>query len=204
MILGSCTYLLSLCHSAPDTGYQNIYVDYLTATSEAEAAKILDGNSTALLSAVNDSSHLYSGLAEILYEKYADGIFLEYTPLPEMIITNKSIIISDKIDTTLFTPYIIIYPNPTDGMTFIEYNFEYTKENGMEYLLDVLGKSHVEDCDNGTLNLFSPDSKILFNMQLVQSAGIAVIDLSSYPAGTYLVEVLDCIGNASSLKIIKY
>ena len=143
-------------------------------------------------------------MAEVLYEKYADGVFLEYTPLPEMAISNKSMIVSEEPDATLFAPYIAIYPNPTDGMVFVEYNFEYSKESGIEFLLDVLGKPHVEDCDNGTLNLFSPDSKILFNMQLVQSAGIAVIDLSSYPAGTYFVEVLDCIGNASSLKIIKY
>lgn len=181
----------------------NIYVDYLTATSEAEAAKILDGNSTALLSAVNDSSHLYSGLAEILYEKYADGIFLEYTPLPEMIITNKSIIISDKIDTTLFTPYIIIYPNPTDGMTFIEYNFEYTKENGMEYLLDVLGKSHIDNCSNGTLNLYSSDLKILFTHNFNQKAGLYGIDLGKYPNGAYFIEIIDCYGNSKTLKIIK-
>lgn len=181
----------------------NIYVDYLTANSDAEAAKILDGNSTALLSAVNDSSHLYSGLAEILYEKYADGIFLEYTPLPEMIITNKSIIISDKIDTTLFTPYIIIYPNPTDGMTFIEYNFEYTKENGMEYLLDVLGKSHIDNCNNGTLNLYSSDLKILFTHNFNQKAGLYGIDLGKYPNGAYFIEITDCYGNSKTLKIIK-
>ena len=182
----------------------NIYVDYLTATSDAEAAKILDGNSVALLSAVNDSSPLYSGLAEVLYEKYADGVFLEYTPLPEMAISNKSMKASEEPDATLFAPYIAIYPNPTDGMVFVEYNFEYSQESGIDFLLDVLGKPHVEDCNKGTLNLFSSDSKILFNMQLVQSAGMAVIDLSSCPAGTYIVEVLDCIGNTSRLKVVKY
>ena len=182
----------------------NIYVDYLTATSDAEAAKILDGNSAILLSAVNDSSPLYSGLAEILYEKYADGIFLEYTPLPEIAISNKSMIVSKEPDTTLFAPYVTIYPNPTDGMVFVEYNFEYSKENGIEFLLDVLGKSHVDNCNNGALNIYSSDSKILFTRQLFQSSGISVVDLSNYPTGTYIIEIHDCIGNATSVKIVRF
>ena len=182
----------------------NIYVDYLTATSDAEAAKILDGNSAILLSAVNDSSPLYSGLAEILYEKYADGIFLEYTPLPEIAISNKSMIVSKEPDTTLFVPYVTIYPNPTDGMVFVEYNFEYSKENGIEFLLDVLGKSHVDNCNNGALNIYSSDSKILFTRQLFQSSGISVVDLSNYPTGTYIIEIHDCIGNATSVKIVRF
>lgn len=182
----------------------NIYVDYLTATSEAEAAKILDGNSATLLSAVNDSSPLYSGLAEILYERFADGVFLEYTPLPEMAISNKSMIVSEEPDATLFAPYIAIYPNPTDGMVFVEYNFEYSKESGIEFLLEVLGKPHDENCNIGTLNLYSSDSKILHTMQMVQCAGMSVIDLSNYPAGTYIIEVLDCIGNATSVKVVRF
>ena len=182
----------------------NIYVDYLTATSDAEAAKILDGNSATLLSAVNDSSPLYSGLAEVLYEKYADGVFLEYTPLPEMAISNKSMIVSEEPDATLFAPYIAIYPNPTDGMVFVEYNFEYSKESGIEFLLEVLGKPHDENCNIGTLNLYSSDSKILHTMQMVQCAGMSVIDLSNYPAGTYIIEVLDCIGNATSVKVVRF
>ena len=181
----------------------NIYVDYLTATSDAEAAKILDGNSATLLSAVNDSSPLYSGLAEILYEKYADGIFLEYTPLPEMIITNKSMIVSKESDTTLFAPYVAIYPNPTDGMVFVEYNFEYAKENGIEFLLYVLGKSHIDNCNNGILNLYSSDLKILFTHNFDQKAGLYGIDLGKYPNGAYFIEIIDCYGNTKTLKIIK-
>ena len=49
-----------------------------------QAVKVLEDNSTTLLSTVDDESPLYSGLAEILYERFADGEFLEYTPLPEM------------------------------------------------------------------------------------------------------------------------
>lgn len=142
-------------------------------------------------------------MAEILYERFADGVFLEYTPLPEMAISNKSMIASEEPDATLFAPYVTIYPNPTNGMVFIEYDFSYFDENGMEFLLDVLGKQRI-DCNCGTLNLYSSDSKILFTRQLVQGAGIYGIDLSNYPAGTYLIEVFDCIGNASRLKVIKY
>ena len=107
-------------------------------------------------------------------------------------------------DTTLFVPYLTIYPNPTYGMAFIEYNFEYTEENGIEFLLDVLGKPHIENRNKGTLNLYSSDSRILHTMQLNHSTGLYGIDFSSYPAGTYIIEVLDCIGNASRLKIVKY
>ncbi len=46
-----------------------------------QAIKVLEDNSTTLLSAVDDESPLYSGLAEILYERFADGEFLEYTNL---------------------------------------------------------------------------------------------------------------------------
>lgn len=181
-----------------------IYVDFLTAASEAQAIKILEDNSTTLLSAINDEYPLYSGLAEILYEHLVDGEFLEYTPLPEMAVSNKSMIFLKEPDTTLFVPYLTIYPNPTYGMAFIEYNFEYTEENGIEFLLDVLGKPHIENRNKGTLNLYSSDSRILHTMQLNHSTGLYGIDFSSYPAGTYIIEVLDCIGNASRLKIVKY
>ena len=203
MILGSCTYLLSLCHSAPDTGYQNIYVDYLTATSEAEAAKILDGNSATLLSAVNDSSPLYSGLAEVLYEKYADGVFLEYTPLPEILITNKSKNVSSYNDTAFFVPHIFVYPNPTNDIVFVEYNLGYSMEEGMDLLFDVLGKPSIENCNIGILNLYTSDSRLIYSTSINQNIGIEGINMQEYPSGMYLIEIIDCHRNANSVKIIK-
>ena len=129
-----------------------------------------------------------------------DTILPKYTPLFEDELQSKTTMDENISE---FYPYAI-YPNPTDGMVFVEYNFEYSEENGIEFLLDVLGKPHDENCNKGTLNLFSSDFKILHTIQLVQSAGMAVIDLGNYPAGTYIVEVLDCIGNTSRLKIVKY
>ena len=181
-----------------------IYLAFLTAASEAQAVKVLEDNSTTLLSAVDDESPLYSGLAEILYERFADGEFLEYTPLPETVLTNKSIAVNEcNDDTNLFAPHLSAYPNPTSDIIFIEYDFSYLEEDGIDLLLGALSGTNSDDCDNGNIYLYSSDSILLYSKSISQKTGQQSISMSNYPPGTYLIEIQDCHHNSNSVKIIK-
>ncbi len=83
------------------------------------------------------------------------------------------------------------------------YNLEYSDEENIEYLMAFFGKPHTENCKEGTINLYSSDSKIIYSDNINITAGILDIDLSSYPSGGYIIELSDCYGNSNSLKIIK-
>lgn len=180
-----------------------IYVDFLTAASEAQAIKVLEDNSTTLLTAIDDEYPLYSGLAEILYEHLADGEFLEYTPSPEVSISSKSVNIVEYPDISPFIPKLSAYPNPTSDIVFIEYNFEYSDEEGVECLLDALGKLRMDNCERGILNIYSSDSKLLYSKRITQKHGLENISLHDYPSGLFLIEIIDCNNNSNSIKITK-
>lgn len=168
-----------------------------------QAVKVLEDNSTTLLSAVDDESPLYSGLAEILYERFADGEFLEYTPLPEVLISSKSVKVVENPDISPFMPWLSAYPNPTRDIVFIEYNLEYSEEDGIECLLEALGKSRMDNCERGTLNIYSSDSKLLYSKRITQKHGLENISLHDYPSGLFLIEIIDCHNNSNSIKITK-
>jgi len=103
----------------------------------------------------------------------------------------------------LFTPEIKVYPNPTDGILQVEYNFETLKQEGIEVLMKTLGYTPEPNCENGSIYIYSNKGQLLETIPLYNLEEIKNIDISSYPAGIYILEIHDCYKNSNSLKITK-
>lgn len=147
-------------------------------------------------------SDLYSAKAQNLLALIGDNPYYEYTPMPEDIIQPKRI--SQQTDIrALFVPNISVYPNPTKGELQVEYNFETLKMEGIELLLETLGYIPDPDCENGTIKIYSNNGQLLELFLLYNFEETRNINISSYPAGIYILEITDCYNNSKSLKITK-
>ncbi len=108
-----------------------------------------------------------------------------------------------KTPNDLFTPEIKVYPNPTDGILQVEYNFETLKQEGIEILMKTLGYTPEPNCESGSIYIYSNNGQLMETIPLYNLEEIKSIDISSYPTGIYILEIKDCYKNSKSLKITK-
>ncbi|NLA23521.1 MAG: T9SS type A sorting domain-containing protein, partial [Bacteroidales bacterium] len=155
-----------------------------------------------LLEAALSESWLYSAQAKTLYSYLTDTVFLEYTPLPEDVFEIRKQ--TEKVDISdLFNPKLKVYPNPSLGLVFIEYDFRQNYEPGYDILFETIGKVRSESCNKGMVNIYSIEGKLLQTQELKNEKGLKTIDISSLPSGTYILEISDCYENKTSEKITK-
>jgi hypothetical protein len=178
----------------------NIYLDAL-ANGTVDTA-VLSLHKEKILEAALSESWLYSATAKTLYSYLTDTLFSEYTPLPEDVPEEKTV--KAKADISgMFNPVLKVYPNPSKGLVFIEYDFGKSCEAGYDILFEAVGKVRSQSCDKGMVNIYTVDGKLLKSEDLEAEKGLKHIDIGSLPNGVYILEVSDCYGNASSEKITK-
>jgi len=148
-------------------------------------------------------SALYSAKAQNLLALIGDNPYFEYTPMPVEVINPKRMSNQANVE-DLFKPQFNIYPNPTEGILQVEYNFETLQREGMDLLLQVLGYPVQPDCENGKLNIYTSEGRLLKSVAMKDLKGSKTIDLSEYTSGVYLIELNDCYGNNNSIKITKH
>jgi hypothetical protein len=188
------TELLTFCD------VNEIYLDYIS--EEHGDTAILARNKEMLFSAARSSSALYSATAEILYSYITDSSFYEYTPMPFEVMTPRNIEATTE-EPVLFKPQIKVYPNPSDGLVFVEYNFAESYTEGYELIYRALGIEQKDNCEHGEIRVYTYDAKLLQTVQLNALSGMITIDIRSYTPGTYLLEIADCFGNTETVKITK-
>lgn len=99
---------------------------YLQIIDDIEKdSKYLDSKKEMLYNAALEQSPMYSAMAEILYEFATDSEYAEYTPLPWVEMSPKSVEMQSK-PKNIFKPELKVYPNPTQGVVFVEYDFNKT------------------------------------------------------------------------------
>ena len=166
-----------------------------------QAVKFLEDNSTTLLSTVDDESPLYSGLAEILYERFADGEFLEYTPLPEVSISSKFVNIVENPDISPFMPWLSAYPNPTSDFINIELASNVLDDDIIEFLKHY-GFENIDDCATIEVNIYDINSRLVSTGKYNYDTPVSIC-VRDYTSGTYLVEIKGCYDNVMQTKIVK-
>ena len=150
-----------------------------------------------LLSAIADSSYLYSGMAETLYEYAFDTILPKYTPLFEDELFSKQIGTTDKIEQLPF----IIYPNPTHNLISIEPSQNELNDDIIEFMKRY-GMENIENCETIQVNIYDISSHLLYSNPFNYSETIS-IDIHNYVPGTYIVEIKNCLNSVLQSKIIK-
>ncbi|MDL2262224.1 T9SS type A sorting domain-containing protein [Bacteroidales bacterium OttesenSCG-928-I21] len=157
-----------------------------------------------LLDAAISGSWMYSAQAQDLYSYLTDTVFWEPTPLPEEVPEELPEKRNTKTDISeLFAPVFKIYPNPTNGMLFMEYDPENNYGPGYELLLKAIGKEYAGNCSNISVNISSMEGKILKNIEFEDGKTIKTIDINNFSNGIYIIEITDCYGNKTSKKITK-
>lgn len=175
---------------------------YINSFDETTGDSVLMANKELLFEAASRTSVEYSALAEILYSQTTDSVFFEYTPLPVDIITPKNFVVNEN-NTDIFTPEFKVYPNPTKGLVFVEYNFDKVYGDGSELLLKALNLERQDNCKTGTIRVYNSESKLIETIRLENASGFETINLNQRTAGLYLIEITDCYGNTNSVKVVK-
>jgi len=148
---------------------------------------------------------LYSATAQVLYEIAADTIFAEYTPLPNPVMQPKKLEITETItQEENFLPLINVYPNPTDGLINIDYDFAALYSEGNDLLLEKTGIHKEQNCEKGELSIYTEDGKLLQQFRLNEEKDSFTINIKDYTPGSYLLIIRDCYGNSETVKIAKY
>ncbi len=178
----------------------NIYLDALI-NGVADTA-ILSLHKDELLEAAVSESWLYSAQAKALYSYLTDTVFPEYTPLPEDVPEERTV--NAKADiSNMFNPVLKVYPNPSKGLIFIEYDFGNSYEAGYDILFEAIGKARSQSCGKGMISIYTLDGKLLQSEELKAEKGLKSIDISYLTNGIYILEIADCYGNKNSEKITK-
>lgn len=173
---------------------------FLNSIVEQDSDSILQANKDLLFEAASKLSPDYSTLAEILYSQTIDSLILEYTPMPIDEMIPRSIAINEN---NIFSPEFKVYPNPTNGVVFVEYNFDKSYGNGTDLLLKALNLEREGTCNTGTIKVYNSESKLIETKRLDNISGLETINLNRQPAGLYLIEITDCYGNTNNVKIVK-
>ena len=103
----------------------------------------------------------------------------------------------------LFKPQIKVYPNPSNGLVFVDYDFSENYANGYELVYKALGIEQKDNCEHGEIRVYTNDAKLLQVIPLNSLAGMITVNIRSYTPGTYLIEIADCFGNSETVKITK-
>ena len=160
----------------------------------------LQKNGMLLLSAIADSSYLYSGMAETLYEYAFDTILPKYTPEFEDIITPKNLITEQEfpeINSDLFE----VYPNPTSDYINVRLNADVYTDDVKEYF-NSYGTKYGTECLKLNINLYDINSRLLESKNYCIDEEIKM-NLENYISGTYLIEIRNCFDKIVLRKIIK-
>ena len=160
----------------------------------------LQKNEMLLLSAIADSSYLYSGMAETLYEYAFDTILPKYTPDFEDILTPKNLIIEQEpieVNSNLFE----VYPNPTSDYVNVRLNADVYTDDVKEYF-NKYGTKYGTECLKLSISLYDINSRLLEIKNCYIDKEIN-INLKDYVSGTYLIEIKNCFDKVVVRKIIK-
>lgn len=153
-----------------------------------------------LLSAIADSSYLYSGMAETLYEYAFDTILPKYTPDFEDILTPKNLIIEQEpieVNSNLFE----VYPNPTSDYVNVRLNADVYTDDVKEYFSNY-GTNYGTECLRLSINLYDINSRLLESKNYYIDEEIN-INLKDYISGTYIIEIKNCFDKVVVRKIVK-
>ena len=160
----------------------------------------LQKNEMLLLSAIADSSYLYSGMAETLYEYAFDTILPKYTPDFEDILTPKNLIIEQEpieVNSNLFE----VYPNPTSDYVNVRLNADVYTDDVKEYFNNY-GTKYGTECLKLNINIYDINSHLLESKNYYIDEEIK-LNLKNYISGTYLIEIRNCFDKIVLRKIIK-
>ena len=160
----------------------------------------LQKNEMLLLSAIADSSYLYSGMAETLYEYAFDTILPKYTPEFEDVITPKKVM-TEEINNDIFSDLFDIYPNPTSDDVYIKINANFYSEEVKEYF-STYGIVYGPECLIIRLNLYDIEGHLLYSDNRYIDENMS-INLKDYVSGTYMLEIRNCFDKVVLKKIIK-
>ena len=196
--------MLTELHSTDNTKYGK-YADigwlYLHTISDTIDWKPdLQKNEMLLLSAIADSSYLYSGMAEMLYEYAFDTILPKYTPDFEDILAPKNLISEEEfleINSDLFE----IYPNPTSDYVNVRLNADVYTDDVKEYFNNY-GTKYGTECLKLSISLYDINSRLLEIKNCYIDKEIN-INLKDYVSGTYIIEIKNCFDKVVVRKIVK-
>ncbi len=176
---------------------------YLSAIQDSIFDKtVLEQNQAFLRQAALDCSPLYSGKAQTLYEIATDSMFIEYTPLPLDEMGTKSMV-QESSDEDIIKPELKVYPNPTDGLLYVKYDFTPVNDTYDDLLLDIMGVDAEPNCTQGKISIYSNDGQLVKTLSLNKTKGMKSINMQNYKPASYMVEITDCYGFTNSVKIVK-
>ena len=201
-VLRSMADNLTTVESAEINKFCDINEIYLACISDSVFSDLLFENKDFLLNSALSSSPLYSALAEVLYSYTTDSTFYEYTPMPFEIVTPRSINIIEDAEDEIYSVFEV-YPNPTDNIVNVEYDFTQIYDEAAELYNKSLGIELREDCKFGRIRIYTNDAKLIEDIPLEYDRGIQKISLKNYVPGQYLVELIDCYGNSQVKKLSK-
>ena len=146
---------------------------------------------------IADNNHLYSGLAETLYEYAFDTILPKYTPLFDEELSPKTT--QTKISTIKST--YVIYPNPTRDFINIEIDKNEIDNDLIEFY-KLYGIDNIENCETIQVNIYDINSRLVNSGKYKYDLPIN-INVREYSSGTYLVEIKSCNNYAIQTKVVK-
>ncbi|MDA3912252.1 MAG: hypothetical protein PF448_12940 [Bacteroidales bacterium] len=183
--------------------YCDVYDMYLTALQDSMFnTTLLEQNQEFLRQAALNASPLYSGKAQTLYELATDSVFVEYTPLPTDEMGTKSMV-QQSIDEDIIEPELKVYPNPTNGLLYVEYDFTTINDTYDEFLLELMGIDTEPNCKQGKISIYSNDGQLIKTVSLNKTKGMESINMQDCKPAHYVIEITDCYGFSNSVKIVK-
>ena len=132
-----------------------------------------------------------------------NAAIISHTNYPAKVVVEITVSDISITNSQFGTMNCVVYPNPTKSMVFVEYDFRKNFEPGYELLFEAIGKKADKDCGKGTVRVYNLSGILLNSSTLNEVRGLEVINIETYPTGTYLIEVSDCYGNTNSVKVIK-
>ena len=132
-----------------------------------------------------------------------NAAIISHTNYPAKVVVEITVSDITITNSQFGTMNCVVYPNPTKSMVFIEYDFRKNFDAGYELLFEAMGKKADKDCGKGTVRVYNLSGILLNSSTLNEVRGLEVINIETYPTGTYLIEVSDCYGNTNSVKVIK-
>ena len=76
-------------------------------------------------------------------------------------------------------------------------------DEATELLYQTMGIEKESNCNNGEINIYTIDAKLLYTVQLQLCSGKIEINMINFKPGQYLLKISDCYGNIDVEKITK-
>ena len=189
----------NICSTGDDESinFAEIINLYISVMDTSMTKDMLKEHQSQLKNRIADNNHLYSGLAEMLYEYAFDTILPEYTPLFEDELSPK---MSKKETAPEFYPYAI-YPNPTNDFINIELASNIINDEIIEFLKHY-GFENIDDCATIEVNIYDINSRLVSTGKYNYDTPVSIC-VRDYTSGTYLVEIKGCYDNVMQTKIVK-